>query len=532
MACSERASKAELMAWLRGRHIEFPPSATVRHLRILHDLEVQRERTANAAVDDDAPALDDQEQNGGVRDNDEERLLDAEIRILQKRRFVADLRREIAAIEAELNVVNVAPIKPPDFRDVKYSVPSFRGGESYDAGKWIRDFEQACDSVHGDDDFRLMCIRRLMEPGSEAELFLKVDRSRTYQEFRTSFLENFSHVHSVSEIIDIMKKTTFSSAKTTIMGYILKMQEIASRANIDEKQMVELIVDGFRDRSANVAVLYPATTIAQLKQLAHRYSQLRDMYSAVPSTSGRGKPGIKPATNASTSDARCFNCSGVGHLSAACPEPKREIGSCFRCGSNQHKLRDCPKPPPANRQQIALVDEFRLGSAVLADEMVELSGGTIPEVNKVSVTFLTASKVQINKTFNSLFDTGSPINLIQRSAVPSHYIPTEKKYFGYRGVGGFPLCTYGIIPVSITFRNRTKTIKVYTVPDHFICHPLLLGRDFLMNFGITLYDHFVANDFNKPKVELHDRNEIKISGELLHCIYNLFESDSDFRSDS
>lgn len=154
-------------------------------------------------------------------------------------------------------------------------------------------------------------------------------------------MENFSHVHSVSEVIDTMKKTTFAAAKTTVMGYILRMQEIASRANIDEKQTVQLIVDGFRDRSANIAVLYPATSIAQLKQLAHRYSQLREMYSA-SSVPNRVKTNIKLAAKPSTSEVRCFNCSGVGHFSASCPEPKREIGSCFRCGSNQHKLKDCP----------------------------------------------------------------------------------------------------------------------------------------------------------------------------------------------
>ncbi|XP_062701701.1 uncharacterized protein LOC134285245 [Aedes albopictus] len=377
---AQRLSKAELIAWLQDRHIEFPPSVTVRHLRILFEQEMLRQQRHNAAANDPQDGGDQDDEDEA--ENEEERELNAEIRILQKRKFVADLRREIAAIEAQLNVVNAAPIKPPDFRDIKYSVPCFRGGESYDAEKWIDDFEQACDSVHGDDDFRLMCVRRLMEPGYEGELFLRVDRSKTYQEFKDSFLENFSHVHSVSEVIDTMKKTTFSAAKTTVMGYILKMQEIASRANIDEKQTVQLIVDGFRDRSANIAVLYPATTIAQLKQLAHRYSQLRDMYSAPSSTQIRVKTTAKTASKSSTSDVRCFNCSGVGHFSSACPEPKREIGSCFRCGSTQHKLKECPKPAPAHRQQIALVDDFRRGSARMDDELSDASGGSIPEVNK------------------------------------------------------------------------------------------------------------------------------------------------------
>ncbi|XP_055590817.1 uncharacterized protein LOC129742899 [Uranotaenia lowii] len=378
----DRASKNELMTWLEDRHIEFPSSATVRHLRALYDIEIQRERRTN--TEGELPSISGSpERNCGEEDNEEERQLDAEIRLLQKRRLVADLRREIAAIEAEFNIYNAppaAPIKAPEFRDIKYSVPIFSGGAAYDAEKWIHDFEQACESIHGDGDFRFMAVRRMMEPGSEAELFLRVDRSRNYQEFRTSFLENFSHVHSVSEIIDMMKKTTFSAAKTSVMGYILKMQEIASRANIDEKQTVELIVDGFRDRSANIAVLYPATTIAQLKQLAHRYSQLREMHTASFATSRGGKPPARPATK--PSDVRCFNCSGMGHVSANCPEPKREIGSCFRCGSDQHKLKDCPKPAYVMKRQVAMVDDFRRGPALTDIGPVEANGGTIPEINE------------------------------------------------------------------------------------------------------------------------------------------------------
>ncbi|XP_062558633.1 uncharacterized protein LOC134223489 [Armigeres subalbatus] len=159
------------------------------------------------------------------------------------------------------------------------------------------------------------------------------------------------------------------------------MQDIASRANIDEKQTVQLIVDGFRDRSANIAVLYPATTIVQLKQLAHRYSQLREMYSATPIPVNKPKTTTKGATKSPAADVRCFNCSGVGHFSVACPEPKREIGSCFRCGSNQHKLKECPKPAPI-RQQIALVDDFRRGSSSVNNDNCGPSGGIIPEVNE------------------------------------------------------------------------------------------------------------------------------------------------------
>lgn len=44
------------------------------------------------------------------------------------------------------------------------------------------------------------------------------------------------------------------------MGYILKMQEISSRADIDEARTVQISVEVFvRDRSADIAALYPSS---------------------------------------------------------------------------------------------------------------------------------------------------------------------------------------------------------------------------------------------------------------------------------
>ncbi|XP_065088047.1 uncharacterized protein LOC135709582 [Ochlerotatus camptorhynchus] len=76
-----------------------------------------------------------------------------------------------------------------------------------------------------------------------------------------------------------------------------------------------------------------------------------------PTTTLPARQKMKPA--ASKPDLlRCYNCSGIGHLSAACKEPRRAKGSCFRCGSTQHQLKECPKPSPRNNSQVALADEF------------------------------------------------------------------------------------------------------------------------------------------------------------------------------
>lgn len=204
--------------------------------------------------------------------NDEERRLDEEIRILQKRKKMIELMRE-------LNVNENIPLQRAkvNFDDIQHSIVPFSGFDNYDAHKWIEDFERACDPYEIDDQQRLNFIRRLMKIGSEAETFLRIDKSITYGEFRINFLSNFSHQYSLLQIIEKLKKYKYDSSKTTVLGYALQMQEIASRTTLDDTQVIQLIIDGLDDKTPNIAILYPAQTIDELKQLMHRYKKLRDL---------------------------------------------------------------------------------------------------------------------------------------------------------------------------------------------------------------------------------------------------------------
>ncbi|XP_062535678.1 uncharacterized protein LOC134204898 [Armigeres subalbatus] len=328
----------------------------MRHLRVLYEDHV--------GAQGGAP---NEEDGSSVHEED----LDVELRVLQKRKMIANLRRELEDIEQ-------AQGKPPTIQDVIGSVQRFSGGDTSDANRWLNDFESACDSLEGDDDFKLKCVRRLMEPGTEAEWFLRVDKSANYRQFRVNFLDNFGHVYTVAEIVDKLRKTTFDASQMSVTAYILRMQEIASRANIDEIQTVQFIIDGFQDRSASIAVLYPARDLAHLKQLSRRYVQLREMCPA-PIRTQPAKQKIKPTTSKPESP-RCYNCSDIGHLSADCKEPRRAKGSCFRCGSTQHQLKECPRPAPRNNSQVALVDEFRQNAGGDRQSVGEL-GAVLSELN-------------------------------------------------------------------------------------------------------------------------------------------------------
>jgi hypothetical protein len=219
--------------------------------------------------------------------------------------------------------------------------------------KWLTDFERACDAVNDADAFKLRCIRLLMKPASEGELFLRVDRSANYAEFRDNFLKTFGYDYTMAEIISQLKANVYVPGKISIIGYILQMQEIAARAEVDEAQTVKLILDGFQDSSSSIAILYYAQTIEQLKQLSRRYAELRAKSSAVTKSSATSRVS---AAEADKIGIRCFNCSKYGHYASSCTAQKRAKGSCFRCGSLQHMLKDCTQQPVTSSELVGTTD--------------------------------------------------------------------------------------------------------------------------------------------------------------------------------
>lgn len=215
-------SRQELLIWLENNDVEHSRTATIAQLKRLRQAEIERLNMADDRPD--SPKLSEHSGNSTEIPNpahanllQEEAKLDVELRILEKRHQIAVLRAELAL---EQNIPNEGNCEPT-FKDIRHSVFEFSGGEEYDANKWLADFERACDSVDGNLNFRLKCIRRLMKSDSEAELFLRTDSSVTYDEFRANFLANFGHMYTVSDILEKMKKTIYVPGKMSVMGYIL-----------------------------------------------------------------------------------------------------------------------------------------------------------------------------------------------------------------------------------------------------------------------------------------------------------------------
>lgn len=92
-----------------------------------------------------------------------------------------------------------------------------------------------------------------------------------------------------------------------------------------------------------------------------------------------------------------------------------------------------------------------------------------------------------NSDLVCIFDTGSPINLIRASAIPTTLLTTtELQRTSYYGLGKKPLHCYGSIVIDITIKTITKSVSCLILPDHLLPTDLLLGRNCLTTFGIAL----------------------------------------------
>lgn len=201
--------REQVIAWLLNNEIQFDKKANTRQLEKFakdHGAQFDIMETAiKAAETDEQPlaavqALQISDEIDNLKQIQEEQaIVEPEIELIQKKKTLENLRRTSSRNRAEVDHVMTA-------------IFPFSGEHVADVRKWLSDFERTCDTMDGDDIFKLKCIRRLMKPGSNAGWFLRVDQSTSYNEFRQQFLETFGRSHSVVEVVTLPKSTVFSNS--------------------------------------------------------------------------------------------------------------------------------------------------------------------------------------------------------------------------------------------------------------------------------------------------------------------------------
>lgn len=155
---------------------------------------------------------------------------------------------------------------------------------------------------------------------------------------------------------------------------------------------------------------------------------------------------------------RCYNCGASDeHESRDCPH-KDKGPKCFACGDFGHKSgsQSCSKKDEKNGKK--------------NDERVTTNVLVVPNRKRVN------KKIELNgKTVIALFDTGSDINVMQKSFLERHNFGTLKKVdFSFDAIGASNKAI-GYFEVKIVVDSAVFDDICFVIPDQDAIPDLIIG---------------------------------------------------------
>ncbi|XP_017490383.1 PREDICTED: uncharacterized protein LOC108378590 [Rhagoletis zephyria] len=323
-----RLNKSELQNALEIAGITYPATSTVSQLRALLDggrMENSFENDSGVAA---AAGGESNVRELNADEISENENLDAQIAMLEKRKKMLLLQKELQALELEAPSAR----QRISVMDIDGIVPKFSGDNAYPIEKWINGFDYAVKVGYKDDHFKYMCMRRLLS--GTAVIFLRTSSA----ELKVALLKQYKRNISTNDVYkELYRRRRLPNEG--IICYMLSMKEISAQASLVEHEVISAVIEGLRYNTAYTSILYTAKNLDELRELFIRYEENRTSDSATRNIQQRAEGGTK-----SESNVICFHCSQIGHLSKQCKQPKRAKGSCFRCGSKDHLLNQCNQP--------------------------------------------------------------------------------------------------------------------------------------------------------------------------------------------
>lgn len=128
-------------------------------------------------------------------------------------------------------------------------------------------------------------------------------------------------------------------SRRNISDYYHEKIIMANQVPIVKEELIDYLLEGIPDvRLRDQARMQRFESISSLLE-AFRNISLKSDTKKITNVQAKTEMSI----NTSLKPIRCYNCNLEGHISSACPNPRREKGSCFTCGSMDHLYQDCPR---------------------------------------------------------------------------------------------------------------------------------------------------------------------------------------------
>lgn len=377
------------------------------------------------------------------------------------------------------------------FRDIEHAINSFTGTGNYRIETWIEEFEDYAEMFGWNDLQKVIYAKRVMK--DSAKLFLRTVKTTTYSALKRELLKEFGKKLSSGEVHKLLRSKQKKSDEN-MRDYTLKMREIGVSNDIDEKSVIQYIIDGIDDEQSNKIMLYGAKSYEELKVKL-------DDYEKYKTACGKNKEKVESSRlnnkqrsskeqsggkkNSSNKEPRCYLCGDTSHTMKDCPT-KDKGAKCFKCSEFGHKASDniCKKNDSKTDAKTDGKKIMCINEKPRAMKEIKLNG----------------FKLQ------ALIDTGSDINAVRKSIFDSLKINFKIGIMReFTGAGGSTIKAERFFVGNLFIDDQDFESPIYIVNDSDIPIDIVIGNELIFDNSLTM----VKGEIKLQRIESEMQKEEK-----------------------
>lgn len=353
------------------------------------------------------------------------------------------------------------------FKDVEDALETFTGEDERGVEAWIKHFEDVSKTCKWDAIQKFLYARKLMKGAAKGAVEAAEDTAIDYdlllKLLRDEFPEELSIIDIHERLVNRKKKNS-----ETYLEYFYEMQRIGKK-KMDEKSMIQYIVNGIPDSPQAKAVLYDATSFAILKTKLKTYATMREQREATKNkSSDKKRSNGSPSDAVSSSEKRCYNCGSRTHQRNECPDKAKGL-KCFRCNGFGHKSAECKEKPTATT-----------GSPENARPVRNIA---VPDSEDAQVVVH-----HYNDEIKAAVDSGSPVTIMRKCVFDrlKKKVPIKSTNKNFRGFGNVVAGCVGMIETEFVIQGDEYDVSCYVVNDDYITDDVLIGKDILNQADVNI----------------------------------------------